>query len=125
MVHSVAQEGSDVPTEGHDAPVLGWQPIMTAPRDGTAIQARIPGHGDDNLIAFEYIGDCGEPDGCAAWGWTFVTDQEPPADWTDGWCWAVNEDGVQSTLPTHWKATPALPDTQPETPSQSQGDRTS
>lgn len=75
---------------------MSFQTIDSAPRDGTTIQARIPGHGDDNLISFEYIGD-------GAWGWTFTTDQEPPADWTDGWCWAENEDGVPSTQPTHWK----------------------
>lgn len=23
--------------------------------------------------------------------------------WTDGVCWDVNEDGVPSTKPTHWK----------------------
>lgn len=82
------------------------QDISTAPRDGTTIQARIPGHGDDNLIAYEYIGDCAAKDGGPAWGWTFVSDQEPPEDWTDGWCWASNEDGIPSTRPTHWKPAP-------------------
>lgn len=86
---------------------MEWQPIENAPRDGTTIQARIPGHGDDNLIAYHYIGDCGEPDGGDAYGWTFVTEQEHPDDWTDGWCWASNDAGKASTKPTHWKAPPS------------------
>lgn len=81
-----------------------WQDISTAPKDGTTIQARIPGHGDDNLISYQYIGDCGEPDGGDAYGWCFMNEyQEPPADWTDGWCWASNDVGEPSTAPTHWK----------------------
>lgn len=79
----------------------GWKPIDTAKRDGTWIQAKIPGHGSDNIIAWQ-IGlhdskghDCG--------GWAFVTDQEPPDCWTDGVCWASNEDGKPSVQPTEWK----------------------
>jgi hypothetical protein len=86
---------------------MEWQPIETAPKDGTAFQARIPGHGDDNIIAWHtgLLGtndeDCG--------GWSFVEDQEPPPCWTDGICWAENEDGEQSVEPTHWKLLPAPP----------------
>lgn len=80
-----------------------FRDISSAPRDGTAILARIPGHGDDNVISYEYIGDCATEDGGLAWGWTFASDQEPPEDWSDGWCWESNEDGVPSTQPTHWK----------------------
>ena len=82
-----------------------WQPFSTAPRDGTSIQARIPGHGEDNIIAYvpEYLMDS---DGGYCGAWTFTTDQEPPECWTDGWCWHVNEDGVQSVKPTHWKEAP-------------------
>ena len=29
-----------------------WRDISTAPKDGTAFQARIPGHGEDNIIAW-------------------------------------------------------------------------
>lgn len=80
----------------------GWQPIETAPQDGTAIQARIPGHGSDNIIAWDntLMNSNNEPCG----GWSFVEDQEPPDDWTDGICWAVNEGGKPSTPPTQWKA---------------------
>ena len=29
-----------------------WQPMETAPKDGTEIQAEIPGNGADNVIAW-------------------------------------------------------------------------
>ncbi len=83
---------------------MTWFPIDTAPKDGTWIQARIPGHGSDNIIAWidglldSEHRDCG--------GWTFMTEQEPPDSWTDGICWEVNEDGKKSTPPTHWKPLP-------------------
>ena len=78
-----------------------WQPIETAPKNGTAIQARIPGHGEDNIIAWigGYMNE-EEHDCCA---WTFVEDQEPPDDWTDGVCWQINAEGKASVTPTHWK----------------------
>jgi hypothetical protein len=86
-----------------------WMPIETAPKDGTEFQARIPSHGEDNVIA--WVGgllnsnneDCGT--------WAFTRDQEPPDCWTDGYCWEVNEDGKASVQPTHWKPLP------PERPS--------
>lgn len=83
----------------------GWRDDMeNAPRDGTLIQARIPGHGDDNMIAWtnglvsEDYEDCG--------GWFFAEDQEPPECWTDGVCWAVNADGKPSVCPSHWRPAP-------------------
>lgn len=81
----------------------GWRPIATAPKDGTTIQASIPGNGDDNMIAWVH-GIEGENGTVSAW--TFTSEQEPPADWTDGWCWAVNDVGEPSTKPTHWKPAP-------------------
>lgn len=82
-----------------------WQPMDTAPQDGTAIQARIPGNGSDNIIAWDntLLNSANEPCG----GWSFVEDQEPPDDWTDGICWTVNEDGKPSTRPTEWRTLPA------------------
>lgn len=78
-----------------------WQTMKTAPRDGTPIQARIPGNGSDNVIA--WTDGLLDSDEHPCGGWQFVEDQEPPDDWTDGICWTVNEDGKQSTLPTEWK----------------------
>lgn len=84
----------------------GWRDIASAPRDGTTIQARIPGHGDDNMI--EWIAGALENERGSCGAWTFVhEDQEPPDCWSDGWCWTVNADGVSSAWPTAWK--PVLP----------------
>lgn len=81
-----------------------WQDISTAPRDGTAIQAEIPGNGSDNIIAWwdGFLTTDGEDCSC----WVFVEDQEPPDCWNDGVCWEVNEDGVPSVKPTRWKPLP-------------------
>jgi hypothetical protein len=81
-----------------------WQPIETAPRDGTTFLARIPGHGEDNLISFQWGLVNREGHDCGSW--TLMSEQEPPEDWTDGWCWEENEDGLPSTQPTHWKPAP-------------------
>jgi len=95
--------------KAHREPPNPWRDFATAPRDGTAIQARIPGHGEDNIIAYVPESLLDSAGGyCGAWA--FVTDQEPPECWTDGWCWHVNEDGVQSVQPTHWKLPPASAD---------------
>lgn len=76
-------------------------PIETAPRDGTWILATIPGHGSDNVIAWhDGLTDSND---APCGGWAFMTDQEPPDCWTDGVCWAINEDGVQSVKPTMWR----------------------
>lgn len=81
-----------------------WQDISTAPKDGTWIQAKIPGHGTDNIIAWiDGLLDYEEND-CGAWA--FVEDQEPPDCWTEGVCWSQNEDDKPSAQPTEWKHLP-------------------
>lgn len=84
-----------------------WKDISTAPKDGTIIQALIPGYGTDNLIAWHDGFACEDGRSCGAWEW--MEESEPPPCWTDGVCWAVNEDGLPSVGPTHW--TPAKPTT--------------
>ena len=84
-----------------------WQPIETAPRDGTPLQARIPGYGDDNVIA--WMGGLLDSNGDDCGGWFFAEDREPPECWTDGICWAVNEDEIPSVSPTHWMPLPEPP----------------
>lgn len=83
---------------------MTWQTIDSAPRDGSSFQAKIPGHGSDNVIAWVDGYMDSESKNCCCWA--FVSDQEPPGDWTDGVCWEKNEDGVPSIKPTHWKPLP-------------------
>lgn len=83
---------------------LDWQGIDTAPRNGTYVQAEIPGYGANNII-YWMSGPVGGKDGWRG-GWAFAYDrQEPPECWTDGVCWDVNEDGAPSVKPTRWKPT--------------------
>ena len=79
-----------------------WHSMETAPRDGTPIQARIPGNGSDNIIMWlDCFIDAEDQDSC---GWAFVhEDQEPPQCWTDGACWSSNENNEQSVQPIAWK----------------------
>lgn len=90
---------------GQGVEAKGWQDIASAPRDGAAIQARIWANGEDNIIAWQHEALL-DSNGNWCGAWCFVTDQEPPACWTDGWCWEVNEDGEPSAKPTHWKPAP-------------------
>ena len=80
---------------------MSWQSMEPAPRDGTAFQAKIPGHGSDNVIA--WTDGLIDSDGSECGSWYFAEDQEPPECWTDGVCWTVNEDGKASVQPNHWK----------------------
>lgn len=78
-----------------------WQLIETAPKNGTHIQTKIPGHGSDNIIAWE----CGfvnenDEDSCT---WVWMSGNEPPSCWTNGVCWDANENEQPSVRPTHWK----------------------
>jgi hypothetical protein len=102
MVHS-GQEAV-IPVTSDDA---DWMAFDTAPRDGSEIQARIPGHGDDNVIA--WAADSVEDENGSCGTWCFTRDQDPPECWSDGYWWAVNEDLNRSVLPTHWKPLPWSP----------------
>jgi hypothetical protein len=82
--------------------VMGWKSMKSAPKDGTAFLARIPGHGDDNVIS--WTDGLLDSDGNDCGAWHFAEDQDPPDCWTDGVCWSVNADGNASVRPTHWKA---------------------
>ena len=75
--------------------------IDSAPKNGTIIQAKIPGHGSDNIIAWSLGFNDGS--GSDTGAWVFMADQEPPDCWTDGVCWEANQDNEKSIEPTHWK----------------------
>ena len=78
-----------------------WQPMETAPLDGSIIQADIPGHGESNILF--WLGGLNDSAGNECGGWAFAEDQEPPACWTDGVCWEVNAEGKKSIEPVRWK----------------------
>ena len=73
-----------------------WQPIDTAPRDGTEILAKIPGYGSGNVISWRWEFEC----------WVVADSLEPPPSWTDGVCWERNAFGEPSVQPTHWRPIP-------------------
>lgn len=81
---------------------MDWQPIETAPKDGTEVQLRtlggfeLRGSWTNGLVGHD------EED---AGGWCAAEGEEYPSCWTDGVCWAVNEDLMQSDAPTHWMPT--------------------
>ena len=79
---------------------IDWQPIETAPKNGTVIKTRIPGHGSDNTIAWE--GGLFDRDDDECGGWFYIGNSDPPECWTDGICWAQNENDQPSVRPTHW-----------------------
>lgn len=78
-----------------------WQKIDTSPKDGTPIQADIPGHGSDNIIAWSP--GFRDKAGASCCCWVFMEDRDPPESWTDGVCWDENEDLEKSVEPTLWK----------------------
>lgn len=79
-----------------------WQPIETAPHNGTHIMAKIPGHGGDNIIA--WADNFVDENEVSCGGWYFVNDnKEPPPSWCDGVCWESNSYGKPSVPPTFWK----------------------
>lgn len=82
-----------------------WHDISSAPRDGTPIQAEIPGYGQDNVISWQSGFYDSDEQPCGAW--VFVEEREPPGCWTDGVCWDVNEDLMPSVKPTKWRPLPS------------------
>jgi hypothetical protein len=78
---------------------MTWQPIETAPDGGVSIQAKIPGYGSDNIIA--WFGGLVDENGKDCGGWHYM-EGEPPDCWTDGVCWTMNADLKASIKPTHW-----------------------
>ena len=59
-----------------------WQPIETAPKDGTFILVAVPGDVKTHIML--------------VW-------------WVDGWCWDMTNTPIVGT-PTHWMPLPASPE---------------
>lgn len=87
--------------------MMEWQPIETAPKDMTRIRLKTPSRSNGFEASWQpgFVDEAGED--CACWV-AFDEGEEPPC-WTDGVCWASNEDDEPSELPTHWMPLPAAP----------------
>lgn len=76
-----------------------WQPIDTAPLDGTVIRLKTKGGFElKGLMMGGFIGEDGEDTS----SWVAIDDNHPKC-WTAGACWAVNEDFERSDWPEFWK----------------------
>jgi len=77
---------------------MKWEPIETAPKDGTIIEVETAGGA--KVLASWHGGLVGE-DGLDAAGW-HATDGHPDC-WDDGVCWASNANGEPSDKPIKWR----------------------
>jgi len=95
--------------EGRAEGLGGWKPIETAPSDTPVIVITAEGRIFKAIykpgVAENEQGSCG--------AWCTVEETDPhPACWTDGMCWASNEDGVPSDAPAGWLPAPPASQTQ-------------
>lgn len=72
---------------------MTWQPMNTAPRDGTHIVLRTKG----GSVVLAYFGSL---DDFAAW--QAVNEGEHPHSWDDGVCWKTNSYDEPSDPPAYW-----------------------
>ncbi len=79
-----------------------WQPIATAPVDGTIIKAAIERHLGSHYISM--ASGFFDSDGNECKAWVYVDGDGCPRCWTDGVCWKINENGVSSAQPEFWKS---------------------
>jgi len=81
--------------------VTEWNPDMdAAPRDGTPVEIKTQ-NGCQFAASFQsgFIdSSCNDTS-----VWCEVEEDTAPPCWTDGACWAVNENFVESSQPTHWR----------------------
>lgn len=79
-----------------------WQPIETAPRDGSRVWLRLASGYE--LPAVWMNGFESEAGECGAWcAWS---ENMIPPSWTDAVCWAENDAGESSDPPVGWMPPP-------------------
>jgi hypothetical protein len=77
-----------------------WSPMSTAPKDGTLIEVKIPGHGDDNVICW---GNFAIKNGKKYSSWGLMQGIAIPC-WKYGICWNDNQDLEKASVqPTAWR----------------------
>lgn len=94
--------------QGEGAAIMGWQPIETAPRDGTVVKLLIPY--EPSIFSEEQCADVGY------WqDWSQASMKRMGMDWEKwgGGCWRFNgDDGEFDIQPTHWMPLPSPPEPQ-------------
>ena len=63
---------------------------------------RVNLHMPDGSKFEAFLEEFDDADEKTVWGWVAENEDEAPDGWTDGVCWAQNEDGVASTRPVGW-----------------------
>jgi hypothetical protein len=76
---------------------MSWQPIETAPKDGTHV-ALVTRGGSVVRAEWQDTND---------WNtWVATNEGEHPLSWDDGVCWAFNSDNEPSDPPIAWMPLP-------------------
>ncbi len=92
------------------APAFGtWQPIEPAPVNTRVHIRTLDGAEFDAVRDFD-----GEDEGGnAVVAWREADEGTAPECWSDGVCWAVNEDEMRSDPPVSWMPLPPAPEMKP------------
>ena len=77
-----------------------WQPIETAPKEGTVIKVQTAG---GLIFRASWQGGLVNESENECFGWLAEDEAGQPDCWSDGVCWAENADGKKSDQPTHWE----------------------
>lgn len=83
-----------------------WLDISSAPKDGTLIQLKTKAGA---WVRGAWWGGFLDIDGKECGCWCADDDLGCPRSWTDGVCWAFNEDGEPSDPPIQWRPEPPEP----------------
>ena len=96
-----------LPEAAPSSPGDGWEPIETAPRDNKTAIIVLTETGRIFKATYRFCVSENEHGECDAW---CVDEDDPRPDcWTEGLCWAENEDGNPSDQPAYWKPLGPLP----------------
>ncbi|WP_179697315.1 hypothetical protein [Methylobacterium sp.] len=97
-------------TPGQKGAGCGWQPISEAPLD-TEVEVRV---GRMTFLAKLVPGAAMDTNEHVCDQWIAAREGEHPPCWSDGCCWAVNENEDRSLWPEAWRPAPPTPETKKE-----------
>jgi hypothetical protein len=84
--------------------VVIYEPIATAPVDGTFIRVRTKSGAE--FVAGYMVDGFIDADGRTCGSWAARDLGGHPPSWTGGVCWECNEHGVASDTPVEWALPP-------------------